>query len=498
MARKTYDVWGGGKMSLPVLRPYQFEFVQGIRLALAKHGRIVACAATGAGKTKTFVWITHTAVSKNKAVLILSERTSIYKQIKAEFKNVEIIAEGVKHVHIAPSTIYVAMAQTLANRPFILAALHLLGSDLLIIADEAHIGTHTKIIKQLPNSFLIGFTATPDAKFAKHLPELYNECVIGPQPQFLVESGFLCPYYHFERRLINKADLVKSSTGDYTEASQEKAFEKREVFDGLLTDIYKFKYRKCMIFTASIQHCRTVANQLRSVGFAVSEVHSKNHNSDYELFQFTDGPIDICVSVGSLTAGFDCPAVDLIMLLRATLSLPLYLQMLGRGSRIHPGKNNFTVVDYGLNGTRHGLWNQEREWDKLWKQTKANKNEKAAPVKLCDNCGFLMPPASTKCPNCGTEQKQKEKTEQEKKETLLVELTAEYSKLRGRKISSLNADELAVYVRHTNKKAFGKRIARAKGQEFLEQYAKAIKWKYGWWNYIVAEPELEFTDVVVK
>jgi superfamily II DNA or RNA helicase len=481
------------------LRPYQEELVNSINASLSKNKRIIACSATGSGKTKVFVHITHLALAKNKAVLIITERTKIYKQIKNEFPNtkIELIAEGVKHVNVSTGNVYIAMAQTLTKRPFILAALNALCNNLLIINDEAHISWATKPIKQLPNAYLIGFTATPDAKFAKHLPELYNDCVVGPQPQFLIEQGFLCPYNHFERRLINKADLVKSSTGDYTEASQEKAFEKREVFDGLLTDIYAFKYKKCMIFTASIQHCRTVANQLRGVGFAVSEVHSKNPNSDYELFQFTDGPIDLCVSVGSLTAGFDCPVVDLIMLLRATLSTPLYCQILGRGSRPAPGKSSFTVVDYGLNGTRHGLWNQEREWDKLWKQTKANKNEKAAPVKLCDNCGFLMAPASTKCPNCGTEQQPKKQTEQEKKETLLVELTGEFNKLRGRRISSLTPDELAVYVRHTNKKAFGKRIAKAQGQEFLEGYAKAIKWKYGWWNHIVAEP-LEFADVVVR
>src|SRR5690606_33244379 len=132
-------------------------------------------------------------------------------------------------------------------------------------------------------------------------------------------------------------------------------------------------FNKAMIFVASIKQARELNQRLVEEGFASIEYHSQLENASYELAKFTDlGLANICVSVASLTKGFDAPAVDLVILNRATTSLPLYLQMIGRGSRPVWSSNgtllksHFTVLDYGGNWERHGLYFEDREWDKMW------------------------------------------------------------------------------------------------------------------------------------
>jgi len=460
------------------------------------------------GKTKCFIAISNMAISKGKTVLIMSETAKIFSQISKEIENCVNIESKVKTLDVKPTHIYVAMSQTLAKRPNIISKFLELGKDLIIIADECHIGTFTKLIMQFRNSsYIIGFSATPDFRFAKHLPLLYHDIIIGAQPQELVEMGFLAPYYHYERKVVDLKGLKKSSTGDFTEQSQEQAFEKAIVYDGIFEDIVKFKFRKCMIFTASIQHAEDVGQKMRSRGYKVAVCHSKNPESDFELFQFLNlnSGIDICISVASLTKGFDAPSVDNIILLRSTLSLPLYLQMIGRGSRINEftGKTKFTVIDYGGNATRHGLWNFERDWSSMWSGKQKTKGEGIAPVKTCPNklpplnqqCGYMMHTNVMICPDCGFVF---EKKKVDAKETELVELNTRYNALRGRKISTLTPSELVDYARSTNKKKYAERIAKSKGMDYLREYGFKMGYKESWVYATHTDEVVEFYDVEIK
>ena len=454
------------------LRPYQQWLLDEINVSLAKNKKIIGCMCTGAGKSLVFCNITKRAIIKGKTVLLLTESRKIFNQISAENKSV-LINAGIKFVDVKPNIVYCAMAQTLSNRDFIISQFQNLRENLLVIYDECHLGVATKLLQQLPNAYLIGFTATPDYRFAKHLPELYNDIVIGAQPQELLELGFLSPYYHYERQAADLKGLKKDSKGEFSESSQFEVFEKPQVFAGLHQDLEKFHSHKTAIFCSSIKHCSTLVEELRATGLKVAEVHSQNKQSDIELSSFVSGDVGICVSVGALTKGWDFIHITVVVLLRATTSLPLYLQMIGRGSRIAHNKARFTVLDYGGNASRHGLWNYEHDWNELWKkQKKKKKDDGISPIKECPLCGLILAPSVMKCPECGHIFEAKEK---EYIEGTLVEVTDAYNKLRGKYIGELTAEELAEYAKLTNKKAFAIRVAKSKQDDvFLQSFSKEI------------------------
>lgn len=486
------------------LRQYQQDFLRNLAISVKKYRKVIGCLPTGGGKTKVFLAIANAALEKGTTVLIISESKKIFKQIHDEGGGIEINADTKKVFGVLPQHIYIAMAQTLVRRELILDQFIKLKDNLLIINDEAHVGTSTKLLLQLPDSMLIGFTATPDYNSAPHLPLLYNDCVVGAQVSDLLQLNFLTPYRHYARVGAN-IDKLRIKQGEFTEESQEQAFETSNVYEGLLEDLKNFTYKKALIFCASIAHCKDMVTQLEYAGYKVAEVHSKCDETDANLGAFMYGDVNICVNVGILTKGFDFDKIDLIALVRATTSLALYLQMNGRASRICENKMYFTVLDYGENYKRLGLWDMDREWDKMWRTDKKKKKKDTngiAPIKMCPKCMAVIAASAIMCQYCAellTEGQQKDLQQGE-----LVEINEAMQKMRGRLISKLSAEELATYCRMRNKKGYGIRIARAREQNdpgYLSEYARNMNYKNGWLHFqlqSMPEEKIEFYDIVIK
>lgn len=499
------------------LREYQTENVTEVAHAVATHKRIINCIATGGGKTKIAICITNRALSKGKTVLFITEADKIYKQLDAEITNTININSTAKLSYLAHNKLYLAMAQTLARRAELIAQFAAMGNNLLIINDEAHVGTATKLLLQLPQALLIGLTATPAMKWAKHLPTLYNGIVVGKQPQWLVDNGFLTPYQHAQ---VTSSELGKLQIkgGEFTEESQERIFDTANSHQFVLQHLKQYRYTKCMIFCASIKSGESLHEYLTEQGYSISTQHSKydirsEAEQAYSLAQFTNlhSGTDICISIASMNKGFDYPPVNLILLYRATTSLPLYLQMCGRASRPSTDTNKqiWTVLDYGGNGKRHGRWDypcingEPVDWNVVW-NTIPKKRDGVAPIKECPKCKYLLPVIIQACTNCGhVFVKTKEPKHIDNVQIVMLEKQKEQlSNIKGKRLSQLTPIELANYAIIKGKKPYAARVAKALSintPSYIYDYAKAMGYKQGWadFNAPTEGEKVDFFDKIV-
>ncbi len=488
-------------MSDKEFRQYQSDLIYRTAVSVRDHKHTICQSPTGSGKSFVMSATAGRANSKGTTVLVLSETKKIFQQLVIECQ-AESISSKTDHIFIHPGRTYVAMSQSLVNRPAIISQLVALGPNLLTLVDECHIGTFNKLLDQLPHR-RIGYSATPALRWAKHLTTYYKDLVPGPQVGDLINDGYLCSYKHFERQTADLSRLSKAG-GEYTERSQEAVFGTQQVYANILWDLRELSYKKCIVFTSSIKQCDALADHLAEHGHKVCRYHSKTEEADYELAKFTElHQADICVSVAALTKGWDYKPIDLVILARATTSLPLYLQMLGRASRILAGKAGFYVVDYGANCTRHGFYFQDRSWDKMW-QNKGKAGEGVAPVKTCKLCEYICPASAPICPNCGAVFPRTEKEEEAPVDTKLVELTKKYSSLVGRRLSTLSPFELATYAKMCDKKKFAARIAKAHEQEepgWLGKYAEAMGYKNTWAIFqigMMSSEKIDYADLTIR
>jgi superfamily II DNA or RNA helicase len=189
-----------------------------------------------------------------------------------------------------------------------------------------------------------------------------------------------------------------------------------------------------------------------------------------EWFTNTDGAI--ISNYGILTTGFDVPNIEVVILYRATKSLPLFLQMAGRGSRISNGKNSFIILDFGNNIKRHNYWEEPRKWT----LKKRDKKQGEAPIKECPECSYLMYASIMECPECNY---QFEKSEKEKQEEVFAELVL----MNGSDIKMMaekaNINELII-IQQAKGYAKSWIYHYLKSKEDFIEYGKLMKYHYKW------------------
>ena len=458
------------------LRQYQNNFVRDLSIATKQHENVVGQSPGGTGKTKTFVYIAHQLNKRDTTCLILTERENVYQQNLKEANAIGLNPDTPKYIAIKPGKTYVAMAQTLKNRQHWIDQFNSIDTKVQVIIDECHSGGYNSLLDRLTNSRRLGFTATPYYKLAKHLPTYYNECVTTEPVQWFIDETFLCDYQHIVRG--NDMSGLEIKKGEYTENSQRKFFGTEPHYQVLFADIRETIFNKCMLFTASIEHCEEVYKRLTDEGFKCSISHSKREDKKYQTARFEAlNETNIIVSVGNMTTGYDNPAVDLIILYRATTSLIVYLQMLFRGDRPKPGMF-FTCLDYGTNGTRLLPYNYPHDWKTLWKEIPKNKKEGGvAPIILCPECDSMIFASARFCKFC---------------DFILPlppppvavgiaeDITNKLKQFKGKRIAELTAQELALYANANKKSLYCARIASSK--RWFEK--KAYKWAVKPLNHI--------------
>jgi superfamily II DNA or RNA helicase len=329
---------------------------------------------TGGGKTVIFSEIVRRYLANNnKKVVVLTHRIELCKQTSKMLKGFgvsnKIINSKVKELPDQNDySCFVAMVETLKNR-INDEKLHLDNIGLVII-DEAHYNSFRKLLNSFKNAFILGVTATPlssNIKLPMH--QSYDELIVGDTISSLIDKGFLAraTTYSYD---VGLTSLKVGINGDYTVKSSDDLYTNTLMQEKLLHAYTERSLgKKTLIFNNGIHTSLYVYETFREAGYDVR--HLDNTSSAEErkdiLAWFKKTPDAILTSVGILTTGFDEPTVETIILNRATKSLTLYYQMIGRGSRKLPGKDEFTVIDLGNNAARFGLWSEPVNWQHIFK-----------------------------------------------------------------------------------------------------------------------------------
>lgn len=328
---------------------------------------------TGGGKTVVFSEIARRFINKTgKKVVVLTHRIELSAQTSKMLNDFgvknKIINSDVKElVDQDDYTCFVAMVETLNNR---LQEDKIKISNIgLVIIDEAHYNSFRKLFKYFRKSVILGVTATPLSSNIKlPMKDNYRKLIVGESIQSLIKRKYLAKaqIYNFD---VSLRTLKLGITGDYTVKSSDELYSNQSMLGKLLYAYEEVgRGTKTLIFNNGISTSKYVYETFKKAGYKIKHLDNKNTAAERrEILQwFSQTPNAILTSVSILTTGFDEPTVETIILNRATRSLTLYFQMIGRGSRILPNKKNFNVVDLGNNVARFGLWDAPIDWQEIF------------------------------------------------------------------------------------------------------------------------------------
>ena len=329
---------------------------------------------TGGGKTVIFSEITRRFIEETDTkVLILTHRIELCGQTErmlTEFGvNTMVINSSVKKLPKDNNyRCFIAMVETLNNR--------LTDEDIkmenlgLIIVDEAHNNSFNKLFKFFEKGITLGVTATPlSSNINLPMHRNYHELIVGESISSLIEKGFLAkPDVH--RYDVGLSGLKIGINGDYTVKSSELLYANLPMQEKLIKAYEEqAKGKKVLIFNNGIRTSKQVYINFQDSGYDIRHLDNKTPAKErkeiLEWFKVTPGAILTSVSI--LTTGFDEPTVESVILNRATRSLTLYFQMIGRGSRILPTKNSFKIIDLGNNVARFGPWEGDIDWQRIFR-----------------------------------------------------------------------------------------------------------------------------------
>lgn len=354
------------------LYPFQKKIVDQIVDELEKEGKnfnLLFQLPTGGGKTVIFSNIAREYIKKTQQkVLILTHRIELCvqtsKQLSALGIENKVINSLVKTLDDQSQfDSFTAMVETLNNR--LQDNSNFLENIGLVIVDEAHNNSFRKIFQYFKEANILGVTATPlSSNKTLPLKDNYDKLIVGESIKSLIEKNYLsnAETYTYD---VNLHGLKIGVNGDFTVSSSDKVYSNYFMQEKLLFAYEEVALkRKTLIFNSGIESSRSVYELFKKQNYKVRHLDSTFGDTErkeiLKWFKETDGAV--LTSVGILTTGFDEPTVETIILNRATRSLTLYHQMIGRGSRRLENKNSFQVIDLGNNVRRFGYWQEYIDW----------------------------------------------------------------------------------------------------------------------------------------
>lgn len=356
------------------LRPYQLEAVGAVEEAGRRGARRVLVALpTGTGKTLVFVEVIRRRGGRS---CVLAHRDELIEQAVAKIRLVHPDAEiGVvkaeRDEHDAQ--VVVASVQTL-SRPRRLARIARDFST--VVVDEAHHSTaktYERILRALgcldeAGPLTLGVTATPERHDRAPLGSIWHPEIVYRQSLLdMIRAGYLCDLRALRVHIEADLDRVRTRAGDLVAGELEEVLQAADAPDRVVEAYLTHAAdRKALLFTPTIAFAHAMADALREAGVEAEALDGSTPIDERRaiLRRLHSGETRVVANCAVLTEGFDEPSIDCIIMARPTKSRPLYTQMLGRGTRIHPGKRDCLILDL-VAATRHRLVTIERlstEW----------------------------------------------------------------------------------------------------------------------------------------
>ena len=389
-------------MSRQILRPYQADALEGIREELrGGRRRVLLVSPTGSGKTTIAAEMVRSAVSRGNRVLFLAHRKELIDQCSARLDGCSvphgvIMAGHPRYQPLEP--VQVASIPTLVRREPPPAD--------LVVLDEAHHArarTYERILEHYPRAPVVGLSATPWRIDGKGLGELFEAVVVAARVRSLIEAGHLVSYSGFAYDHPSLASVDKRGS-DYDQRGLELVMGGRKLIGNIVGQWQRHASNaRTVVFACTVAHSREVVERFRAAGVTAEHLDGETPKEERAaiLARLASGRTRVVSNVAVLTEGWDCPAVEVCILARPTLSVGLYLQMVGRVLRPSPGKAQARIHDHAGCILRHGLPDEDRNYSLDADVRSPAAKEKAPGVRRCKACLAVYASDLPACPVCG-------------------------------------------------------------------------------------------------
>jgi DNA repair protein RadD len=370
---------------------------------------------TGSGKSPTLGEIVRVLVQDCAArVVIATHRSELVvqdsKAVRSVYPGVDIgiVSAGLSRREYGHA-VTIGGIQSMARKP------DLMGHVDVLIIDEAHListktgtqyhATIAALRARNPDMRLVGLTATPYRLGQGYLTEgedaLFTSVCYQTDIVRLIKAGWLSHITTGHTTATVDLDGVKISMGEYASNDLELATDVDKINDAVAADVKRQLdggRTSALVFGTSVAHAKRLRNALQMAGVSTETItgETPRYERDTMIARFKSRGLACITSCDVLTTGFDSPVVDVLALVRATMSPSLYVQMVGRGMRIADGKKDCLLLDYTGNIARHGPIDDVKVKPK-------SKGGGDAPVKICPQCMALCAASSRMCDHCGFE-----------------------------------------------------------------------------------------------
>ena len=342
------------------LRPYQQQARDRIHAEWdAGHTRTLLVLPTGTGKTIVFASVAADQVRAGDRVLILAHRGELLEQAADKLQRSTDLVSAVEK---AESTcldswfrVVVGSVQTLQRT----ARLERFPQDYFgtIIIDEAHHAItdgYRRILDYFSGAKVLGVTATPDRGDMRNLGEVFDSLAFEYKLTDAIKEGYLCKIMAQTIPLQLDITSVTMSGGDYAVGDLGTALD--PYLEQIAAEMARrCKSRKTVVFLPLIKTSQKFRDLLNAKGFRAAEVNGQSEDRREVLADFDVGKYNVLCNSMLLTEGWDCPSVDCVVVLRPTKVRSLYSQMVGRGTRLSPGKTDLLLLDFLWMTDKHEL-----------------------------------------------------------------------------------------------------------------------------------------------